>query len=249
MKFEIVSLIKNEEDIIENFIDYHKNIVDEITLIDNGSSDSTVDRVKKHKNVKLHIKVIPFKFKSNIVNHFIKKSKCDIVIPMDADELMVLDNSKNPQVEKNQITADHSKIRQYLQSLPLCSKYHIKKIYNLLPHTDSFFDVEKNIPRSNKIFVSKNDLININPGFHFAKTSKICQMKTNLSYLHFHYRNFNAWYKSSKQKMMARLGGDWNDLDKLQNYSGLSHHVAQELHGYFTTGKWHDLKPIVQIKF
>lgn len=239
MKFEIISLIKNEEDIIENFIKHHENIVDQITLIDNGSTDSTLDVVKKYKNINLSIKILPFKFKENIINHYIQKSNCDVVIPLDADELMVLDYSKNlSQEELGKITKDSNTIRQYLKNLPHSSVYKIKNIYNKLPDQDNSFQIEKDPCRSRKIFVSKRNCIKVDAGFHNAITNNKSQFSTNISYLHLHYRNFNSWYRSSVQKMKARLGDKWNDLDVLKTYQGLSRHVAAELHQYLTTGNW-----------
>lgn len=237
MNFEIISLIKNEEDIIENFINHHRNIVDRITLIDNGSTDSTCDIIKKHKDVNLFVKNISFKLKANIINHFVHRLKCDIVIPMDADELMVLDQSKDYSSKTIKgITKDAKQIKKYLQSLNFYSKYKIKNIYNIKP--DGMFQVEDDKYRSKKFFFSKKQFISTDPGFHDILTKNKSELSADISYIHLHYRSFEAWYKSSIQKMKARLGNDWNNLEILKNYKGLSNHTAKELYKYFTTGEW-----------
>ena len=41
MKIVTITTIKNEADIIESFIRYHLNIVDEMIILNNGSTDDT----------------------------------------------------------------------------------------------------------------------------------------------------------------------------------------------------------------
>ena len=41
MKVVSITMVKNEVDIIESFIRYHLNIVDEMIILDNCSSDET----------------------------------------------------------------------------------------------------------------------------------------------------------------------------------------------------------------
>lgn len=239
MKFEIISLVKNEEDIIENFIIYHKKIVDKITLIDNGSTDDTQEIIKKHKDVNFFIKDVPFKLKANIINHFSQKSDCDIIIPMDADELIVLDESKdNNSKNIKDITNSTDQIKKYLQSISLCAKYKIKKIYNILPN--GMYRIETDKYRSKKMFFSKKYFLSTDTGFHNVVTKANSESETNLSYIHLHYRSFEAWHKSSVQKMKARLGEDWNNLEILKDYKGSSSHVAKELYKYFITGEWYN---------
>lgn len=41
MKIVSITMVKNEADIIESFVRYHLNIVDEMIILDNCSSDET----------------------------------------------------------------------------------------------------------------------------------------------------------------------------------------------------------------
>lgn len=248
MKFEIISLVKNEEDIIENFIKHHSGIADQITLIDNGSTDGTVDIIKKYNNVNLQVRNVPFKFKADLINHYIQKSTCDVVVPLDADELMVLDFSNGfNQKEASKITKDHNKIRQNLETLPHRPVYKIKNIYNIIPNHENVFQLETDFYRSKKIFVSKKHAFKVDAGFHGVSIGQNAQFATNISYLHLHYRNFDAWYRSSVQKMKSRIGDQWNNLNVLKDYKGLSNHVASELYRYLTTGEWCSLKSGVKL--
>ena len=43
MKITSITMVKNEMDIIESFIRYNINIVDEMIILDNGSTDYTLD--------------------------------------------------------------------------------------------------------------------------------------------------------------------------------------------------------------
>ena len=43
MKIVSITMVKNEMDIIESFIRYNINIVDEMIILDNGSTDYTLD--------------------------------------------------------------------------------------------------------------------------------------------------------------------------------------------------------------
>ena len=51
-------MVKNEIDIIESFICYHLNIVDGTTISDNGSSDNTLNIIKKLKDEGLPVHYI-----------------------------------------------------------------------------------------------------------------------------------------------------------------------------------------------
>jgi hypothetical protein len=56
--------------------------------------------------------------------------------------------------------------------------------------------------------------------------------------MHFHYLNFDYWFNSSKQKMMSRLGNDWDNIEILKTYKGYSNHIAKELLNFFLTKEW-----------
>ena len=46
--------LKNEEDIIESFVRYHLNFIDEMVIIEDYSNDETYNILKKLNNYKLN---------------------------------------------------------------------------------------------------------------------------------------------------------------------------------------------------
>jgi len=57
LKLVSISMVKNEEDIIESFVRYNLNIFDEMILLDNGSSDNTLNILNslKRENLPIYI--------------------------------------------------------------------------------------------------------------------------------------------------------------------------------------------------
>lgn len=47
MKIVSITMVKNEVDIIESFVRYHLKIFDEMIILDNGSTDETVNIINK----------------------------------------------------------------------------------------------------------------------------------------------------------------------------------------------------------
>jgi len=53
-----ITLVKNEEDIIESFVRYHINFFDKLLIMDTGSTDATLDILKKLSAENLPIVII-----------------------------------------------------------------------------------------------------------------------------------------------------------------------------------------------
>ena len=98
LKIKCFCQVKNEADIIEDWIRYHLNLFGEknLHIIDNGSTDSTLDILQK-LGQKIHV--------THATNDFIEKGRnlsaemhkykneCDLMIPLDADEFICLENT------------------------------------------------------------------------------------------------------------------------------------------------------------
>lgn len=87
-------IVKNEEKYIKKCIDSVFDIVDEIIIVDTGSTDSTLDIIKNY-----NIKLYKYKWNNNFSearNYAIDQSSCDWILFLDADE--VLDNSSKSKV-------------------------------------------------------------------------------------------------------------------------------------------------------
>ena len=57
MKIKVLTMVKNEEDIIEYWINYHGTIFGyrNIYIVDNYSDDGTYDKILKYKKVVVNI--------------------------------------------------------------------------------------------------------------------------------------------------------------------------------------------------
>ena len=125
MKIVSITMLKNEEDIVESFIRYNLNILDEMIILDNFSTDNTLNILKSLKREGLPIHII--KDEDESFNQDIKLTKilyqafddfnADIVCVLDADEF---------------ITSDNSNPRKILESID-CNKYYQVKWDTYVP--------------------------------------------------------------------------------------------------------------------
>lgn len=127
-KIVVISMVKNEADIIESFVRHSLSFADEVLLADHSSSDKTMDilkelqaeglpvEVKKLYQVELaHAEVM-----NDLLWEAIDEHGADIVLPMDADEFLV--NTEN-----------HQSCRGILQQLDAAKLYRLEwKIYEPL---------------------------------------------------------------------------------------------------------------------
>ena len=105
-KRKIISIttVKNESDIIESFIRYNLNIVDEMIILDNGSTDDTLHIINQLIEEGLPINIIidkdryfePAKKYNFLLKKAINEFNADIICPIDVDEFIVSNNNSNP---------------------------------------------------------------------------------------------------------------------------------------------------------
>lgn len=104
MRTLMITKVKNEADIIEFFLRYHSNIFDCIVVIDNGSLDGTYEIVNKLIEEGLNIELIneahndfdAFRLANQYTVDLIEKYDAEYVIYMDADELLITQEGKQP---------------------------------------------------------------------------------------------------------------------------------------------------------
>lgn len=102
-----ITIVKNEEDIIESFIRYNMKILDQLFIVDNGSTDGTLDIINSMINegfpVTLTHRIGEFN-QIEIMNELLSNvlygkhaTISDFIIPLDADEFLVsVGNYINP---------------------------------------------------------------------------------------------------------------------------------------------------------
>lgn len=96
-KLFLISVVKNEEDIIESFVRYHAAIFDGLVIMDNRSTDDTVNILKQLAAEGLplylsaddeasHVQDIKM---NRLLSVTLERFDPDIVVPLDADEFLV----------------------------------------------------------------------------------------------------------------------------------------------------------------
>lgn len=233
----IFLFVKNEIDFINQWILHNYPICDKLTIVDNGSTDGTYEYLNslQFDNISLIRNTCHFKFKSQIITNLMKSSPCDILLPIDADELIILE-------DENIRNKDTTRIKKYLSEEIICNrntKFIVKNIYDKYPNEYGWWDIRD----CRKCFFCSQGFISVDTGYHSGKMEDDnIQILSKISYLHYHYRNKTAWQNSTKQKLFARLGEDWDNIEILEQYWGESYHVAKEYVRYKTTNSWHNLK-------
>ena len=119
MKIISITTIKNEADIIESFVRYHLNIVDLMIVLDNGSTDDTLNILNKLVDEKLPVVVLidedkffePFIKYNYLLNIALNKYSADIICPLDCDEF---------------ITCEEGNPRHLIEEIPENSYFKLK---------------------------------------------------------------------------------------------------------------------------
>lgn len=245
-KIGLFCFIKDEIDFIEDFINHHQGIFDQITFIDTGSSDGTLEVLENTKNIILIKNNCSFDEKENVCTQIMKQSDCDILVPLDADEKIIYDGEK--------LSKDPKKIREYFQNLPITgAKYRVKTIYEHHPDNDGWWGIRHHP----KIIFPKSTFMYTDAGFHRGRTtidnpetfndpyywrnSRIYNdpiIDINISYFHYHFKSKEIWIKNTEKKLKQRLGQNWNNMEFLQSYAGKSIHLKFEYINYINTGEW-----------
>ena len=162
MKIVSITTIKNEADIIESFIRYHLHIVDLMIILDNGSTDDTLNILNQLEQESLPIVILndedryfePFIKYNYLLNIALNEYGADVICPLDCDEF---------------ITCDSANPRSIIEEIPTNSFYKVKwRTY--VPTKNDDEDIkfipsriinirDENIERDSKVIITK-DLVN-----------------------------------------------------------------------------------------
>ena len=119
MKIISITTIKNEADIIESFIRYHLNIVDEMIILNNGSTDDTNDILNHLMEENLPIIILndydryfePLEKYNCLLRLAVNEYDADIICPLDVDEF---------------ITCPTGNPREIIEKIPQFTYYRVK---------------------------------------------------------------------------------------------------------------------------
>lgn len=104
MKIVSFTMVNNESEIIESFVRYNYNFVDEMVIIDNGCTDSTIKIIRNLISEGFNISVYDesleaynqYRLDNKYLNRIIDEIKPDLILPLDADEFLTgIDNPRN----------------------------------------------------------------------------------------------------------------------------------------------------------
>jgi glycosyltransferase involved in cell wall biosynthesis len=112
-------IIKNEAEFLEQFLEYHKELVDEIVIVDTESTDNSKEIAKKFTD-----KVYEFEWKDDFSiarNYSISKATKDWIIWLDVDER--IDKKYFSEIRK--LVEEQEKIEDVL-GISLIQKNHTK---------------------------------------------------------------------------------------------------------------------------
>lgn len=109
MKIISFTMVNNESEIIESFVRYNYNFVDEMVIIDNGCTDGTIKILQGLINEGYNIKIYDesleaynqFRLDNKYLNIIIEEMSPDIILPLDADEFLTGDS--NPRIMLEQL--------------------------------------------------------------------------------------------------------------------------------------------------
>ena len=113
MKIVSFTMVNNESEIIESFIRYNYNFLDEMYIIDNGCTDNTIKILQNLISDGYKIVIYDesleaydqFRLDNKYLNKIIEKSNPDLIIPLDADEF-IISNHKDPRNELEKLSLD-----------------------------------------------------------------------------------------------------------------------------------------------
>lgn len=224
-KIIIATMVKDEDDIIEIWINYHGNIFgyDNLHIYDNYSTDDTFKICEKYrdKGVKLY-RARKYKWKGYYMTKIMKENNCDIFIPLDVDEFIVLFDEHKKEINCKDIQSYFNKI-----NLLFPDKIFLKCSY-LIPlvtdpndssinkFTNSFLNERHGNLR--KTIILKNDNIEKNfvldHGNHLPNVDfSIC----DICYIHFHFRSNQQTLKKVYNNLNGL--GYKTDLESLIEYA------------------------------
>ena len=108
MRIVSFTMVNNESEIIESFVRYNYNFIDEMVIIDNGCTDSTIKIINNmiHEGYKIKIydesleAYNQFRLDNKYLNKIINEMDADLILPLDADEFIIADGDPREELER-----------------------------------------------------------------------------------------------------------------------------------------------------
>lgn len=115
MKIISFTMVNNESEIIESFIRYNYNFVDEMVIIDNGCTDNTIQIVylliEEGYKITVYDESLEaynqYRLDNKYLNKIISEKKPDLILPLDADEFLTADSHPRELLEELDLNKVH----------------------------------------------------------------------------------------------------------------------------------------------
>lgn len=219
LKIVIFTMVKNEEDIIKEWIEYHGNIFgfNNLCIIDNFSTDNTHEICKEYisKGILLRQET-DYKKKGILTSEYSKSIKCDIFIPLNIDEFICYYDKKNNSVNKSDIIT-------YLESI-FDINYGLHKMKYLIPiKTNNSIGLNKftharikDDKDNAKTFINCKK---VEPNFLFDHGNNVpstTYISSKLYLIHYHCRSHDQLVKKTTANVVGLENSDCNFEPKLE---------------------------------
>jgi len=225
-----ISIVKNEMDIIESFVRYHVNIFDGMIILDNVSTDNTLEILRLLKSDGLPLLIIEDKnskydqlLKMNqLLLKAVNEFEADIIIPLDADEFIISKTGENPRKILEKIephTFWYVKWKTYVPEFRKNKKFIPSNITLVRDESLEIF---------NKIIMPKEIIKDFNAGITKGNHDLIYEKKYEDLIKSFHNPNLSiAHYPiRSKEQLLSKIIIGWtNRLHMLDRTEGESFHI------------------------
>lgn len=127
MTFSLCMIVKNESDILERCIDSIKDLMDEIIIVDTGSTDNTVEIAKKYTDKVYHFDWVDDFSKAR--NFSFSKATMDYIYCADADEYLDKENHEQLRILKENLYPEIDIVQMMYDTVSNNTVLNIKKEY------------------------------------------------------------------------------------------------------------------------
>lgn len=229
----ILMMQKNEHQLLKPWLLYHgmrfgfKNLF----VYDNGSNrEDCIKTLKDFEQIGVNViwdknTKIDFERKGVVFSEKIKSLSTEFLFyfPMDCDEFLAAE------FEPGDIKIDQESIYASLSSyVDKDAPLSIGAAYDNNPLYPNSFVRNRN---QRKTFFYRETCDFLDCGFHIGRTfSKKEPIRTNIVYFHYHFKDYDSYVESAKEKLKGRISDFSKDsLDAFRERKGQGHHVVGKL--------------------
>lgn len=234
LKFAAILMQKNEGSILKVWIEHYIKIfgADCIFIFDNGSTDPvTLEVLKASEAAGISVDYRfssreDFNSKGSIVVSKVKELDSlgifDFFFPLDADELIAVDRD-------GEISFDLMDIER--EMMTHLGEKKVLKISYAVDNSPIYEDHYRISPNQKKSFFCQKTINSLDLGFHCGSTIYGSEeKKTNVVYIHLHYRSYSEKVERSREKLLGRVKSfSLKDLEQHRSEKGAGFHLVGEI--------------------